>query len=74
MLEIDDILKTIGINIKNYRIKANMTIKELSIKSKIRKEYLYKIEQGKAYGMHTGHLFAICEALQIEPYKLVKEE
>lgn len=74
MTKKEEILKILALNIKYYRVKANFTVKQLAEKSKIRKEYLYKIEKGKAYGMHTGHLFAICEALNVEPYKLVMEK
>ena len=48
--------KLLGKNIKELREKYNMSLKELSIKSGIRTQYLQKIENGTAYGFATSHL------------------
>lgn len=58
-------LKIFGENIKFYREKQNITLNELSIKTKIRKEYLKKIENGSAIGVKTIQVFIIKEALNI---------
>ena len=46
----------LGKNIKELREKYTLTLKELSIKSGIRKQYLQKIENGTAYGFAISHL------------------
>ena len=63
-----------GKNVKKYRLIKKFSIRKLSEKSKIRTEYICKIEQGNAKGVKTSHLFALAEALQVEPYRLVKDE
>ncbi len=57
------ILKIVGQNIQKKRIARNLTIKQLSQKTKIREEYLKKIEKGTAIRMSTKHLFIIAEIL-----------
>lgn len=44
-----------------------MSVDELASKSKIRKEYIKKIEEGVAYGVSTIHLFMISNALSVNP-------
>ena len=68
------LLDIFGKNVRKYRVIKKFSIKKLSKKSKIRVEYISKIEQGKAKGVKTSHLFALAEALQVEPYYLVKDE
>lgn len=69
--KIKPILKCLGIHIKNLREEKNITIKELSKKTGIRKEYLVKIERGTAYGvMLNRHLVKIANALNIKLYDL----
>lgn len=59
--------KKLGENIKKMRIKNNITVKELSQKTGIRIPYLYKIEQGKAYGICIKkHLYKICCTFKIK--------
>ena len=70
IVEIKDVLKIIGKNIKTYREKQNMTIKELSLKTKIRKEYLIKIENGKTVGMPYYYVMLIANVLKIKFYIL----
>lgn len=57
--------KIMGENIKFYREKQNITLKDLSTKTKIRKEYLKKIENGSAIGVKPVQVFIIKEALNI---------
>ena len=55
-----DTCRKLGDNIQKFREKKQMTIKELSEKTGIRKEYLRKIENGKAYGvLFDKHLLKI---------------
>ncbi len=54
----------IGARIKYYREKCGLTIDELALKSGLRKQYVEKIESGKAYGLSTTKFFKIAEALQ----------
>ena len=59
-----DTCRKLGNNIQKFREKKQMTIKELSEKTGIRKEYLRKIEDGKAYGvLFDKHLLKIAIAL-----------
>jgi len=63
--------KNLGENIKYYRETKGKTINEIANITGIRKEYLLKIEKGKAYGMTSTHLFLIAEALAVKPHVLV---
>ena len=57
----------LGLHIKKLRVERKITLKELSEKTGIRKEYLQKIEDGKAYGvLMERHLFKISSALTIK--------
>ncbi len=57
----------LGKHITKLREYRNMTIKEVSIKTGIRKEYLHKIELGTAYGvLLEKHLLKIAKALKIK--------
>lgn len=69
-MEKEKVLKIFGQNLRYYREKANTTIKELSEKSKIRKEYIEKIETGKAFGMSLSHVLRLSNALKIKPHIL----
>ncbi len=62
----------IGARIKYYREKNELTIDELASKSGLRKQYMEKIESGKAYGLSTTKFFKIAEALQTTTSILVK--
>ena len=62
----------IGTRIKYYREKNGLTIDELASKSGLRKQYIEKIESGKAYGLSTTKFFKIAEALQTTASILVK--
>ena len=62
----------IGARIKYYRKKNELTIDELALKSGLRKQYVERIESGKAYGLSTTKFFKIAEALQTTASILVK--
>lgn len=60
------ICKLLGTNIKNKRETANLSIKDLSELTGIRKEYLKKIENGTAYRVLIDkHLAKIADALKV---------
>ena len=65
-------LKIFGQNIKNFREKNNISLKELSLKSGIKIAYLKKIEQGKALGITIDHIDFLAKGLGISVYKLLK--
>lgn len=65
-------LKILGQNIKENREKREMTVEEVSQKTGIRLSYLKKIENGKAVGVSTMHIFMIAEVLDVMPHILVK--
>ena len=59
-----------GTHIKNLREERGLTIEDISIKTGIRKEYLRKIEQGKAYGVLIDkHLLKIARVLHVTMYE-----
>lgn len=61
----------LGNHIKKLREKRNLTIKDISVKTGIRVEYLQKIEKGLAYGVLIyKHLFKIAMVLQVEMFEL----
>ena len=67
-----DILIRFGQIVQNLRIERNMSIKELSEKTKIRKVYLEKIEAGKAIGLSTRYVFVFADVFNIEPHELLE--
>ena len=65
-------LKKLGKHIKNLREEKLITIKELSEKTGIRKDYIRKIEQGEAYGVLIDrHLLKIAFCLNIKLSQLL---
>ena len=57
----------LGKRIQDIREEKGITVEELSEKTGIRKEYIKKIESGKAYGVTLDkHLFKISNALKIK--------
>ena len=64
-------LLLLGQHIKKLRLERNLTILEVSRKTKIRKIYLEKIENGTAYGVQVyKHLLKIAIAFQIKFFDL----
>lgn len=60
-----------GENLKKIREKRNISIKELSEKTGIRKEYLKNIEKGIAYGVKfEKHIVKIAKAMNTTLYEL----
>lgn len=66
----EEMFKNFGENVRKQREKENITLEELSKKTKIRKQYLKKIENGKATGIKVSHIFIIAHAININEYKL----
>ncbi len=68
----EKMLKIFGYNVKKQREKINMSIKELSNKTKIREKYLIKIEEGNAKGITASKAFMLIEALNSNAEELFK--
>lgn len=63
--------KKLRLRIKELREEKGLSLEELAHKSGIRKEYLQKIEQGKAYQMKLcRHANAIAKVLNKKVYDL----
>lgn len=72
MLTEEEILKKFGENIREFREDRNMTLKELSIITGIRMQYLKRIELGTAKKLNASHVFIFAEAFNIKPHELVE--
>ena len=68
----EEMLKIFGENVRKQREKENLTLKDVAEKTKIREQYLQKIENGNAAGIRCSHIFIIAHALNIKAYKLCK--
>ena len=68
----EEMLKKFGENVRKQREKENLTLNDVAKKTKIREQYLQKIENGKATGIRCSHIIIIAHALNIEAYKLCK--
>ncbi len=66
------LLKIVARNIQEIRTAKNITIEEISEKTKIKERYLKRIEQGLAVRMTLTHLLLIAEALNVDVKILVK--
>lgn len=72
MLTEEEILKKFGENIREFREDRNMTLKELSIITGIKMQYLKRIELGTAKKLNASHVFIFAEAFNIKPHELVE--
>lgn len=75
-MKIDEELKQdfilLGKRIKNLREERKFTIKDVSLKTGIRIQYLQKIEKGIAYGVLIDkHLLKIAIVLQVKMSELL---
>ena len=59
-------------NIKKIMFENDISISELSKKSKIRKQYLIKILNVNATGLKLSHFEKLLEALNVEPRDLLR--
>lgn len=67
--------KQLGKHIQMLREERNISIKELSERTGIRKEYLKKIENGIAYGVILDkHLLKIAKELKVRLSELFDSE
>lgn len=73
--QIKESFTKLGLHIKQLREDRSINIKELSIRTGIRKEYLKKIEKGTAYGvMIERHLVKIAKTFNIKLFELFDYE
>lgn len=63
--------RELGLNIKHYRLKSNYTQEQLVEKIGIGPKHLSRLETAKI-GISLDTLFDIADALEIEPYLLLK--
>ena len=68
----ENILIQFGKNVQKIRLKKNLTLEEVSLKTGINIGYLKKIEKGKAKRVSTKHLFLFAEAFQAKPSSFFK--
>ena len=66
----DEVLKILGKNVQKQREKINMTIKELSEKTKIKIQYLEKIEKGNAKKLSYYKIYLIAQKLNTKLHVL----
>ena len=70
MNEIKKVFYDLGQKIRKIRKEKNITIKELSLKTGININYLYKVERGKAFGICIDRLGLIASCLEVRVYEL----
>ena len=66
-------MQLVGLNIKWYRYKFNMTKEELSKKTKFKVSYISKIEKG-IIDLTVDNLDLLANVFSIEPILLLNEE
>ena len=66
MDKIQQKFKTLGKNIQKMREERKLSSKDISLKSKIRVQYLKKIENWTPIRMMLSHFIQIIDALDIE--------
>lgn len=64
------LVKNIGENIRNIRIKKNLSIKELANKTGFSKSYLYELEKGKTLGITIKKIIIISKILEVKPSEI----
>lgn len=62
-------LTMLGKRITELRQQNNISMLELSLKSKISVSYLKKIESGNATGINTKHLYRLYKNLNVKSFK-----
>ena len=68
-----DIFIQFGKNVQRIRLKRNLTLEEVSLKTGIKVNYLKRIEKGEAKRVSTKHLLLFIEAFQVRPIELLKD-
>lgn len=69
MKENEEILKTIGHNLKNARISKGFTQEQMAEQLNVSSKFISMLERG-ASGISTTNLVNICKVLDIEPNSL----
>lgn len=64
--------KEIGVLIKKFREKQNISTKLFSERTMISEAYIRQIENG-CYGLSLSKFIIICNALEISPYSIIDE-
>lgn len=65
--------KDFGVNLAKIRTKANLSAYELSLRIDKDASYINKVENGKI-NIGLKAILSICEALEIEPVELFKND
>ncbi len=65
-----EIFKIFGENLQRKREGRNISLQELSNKTKINIRYLKRIENGTAVGLLVSHVFILSQALNIDACEL----
>lgn len=71
-MEVSEILKTIGLNVRKARKSAGMNQEELGIKTKLGKATINRIETGSDFYMSS--ILVIAETLGVDIMDLIKEK
>ncbi|MDE6139235.1 MAG: helix-turn-helix transcriptional regulator [Candidatus Gastranaerophilales bacterium] len=67
------LLKNIGLHIKMYREKQNLSYSALEKISGIPKKFLKKIEKGQASKVRISHIDCLCNIFGISIFELLSE-
>lgn len=65
--------RVVGANIVYLRLVKNISQEELACHAGVSQAYISKIERGKVVSYSLSTLFAIADALGVEPAVLLKE-
>ncbi len=66
-----NLTKLLGLQVRNLRLSKNWTIDDLASHSKIRKQYIERIERGEAIRLKLSHLEALSDSFKIEISELL---
>ncbi len=69
--DVNEFAKALGLEITKLHCARNWTVNELAIYSKIRKQYIEKIEKGEAKRLKILHLELLSEAFGITIPELI---
>ena len=67
-----DINKKVGLNIRNYRKKKNLSQEQLAFKAGLHRAYIGQIERGEK-NIGVRNLYKIAKSLGIKTQDLLKE-
>lgn len=69
----NDLMQVVGHNVRRLRLQRGMTQRELAAASQVEFKSFQKVEGGKWPGMTLRRLSSISAALQVEPWKLLRQ-